>query len=142
MKFGGTPPHLGCDCPMDESRLFHGNVSFVPRTSAIYAEVRSGRPGCPGTRPRIVSGRIKSKTGPFFVFFACFIFEKHSLPAERRRFLKNKQSQQQTNTFLKLKTGPIMLYNILGPVLNFNLDQFVTLEFLFFFLFSFVVCFG
>ena len=30
-----------------------------------------------------------------------------------------------------------MLRNILGPVFNFNLDQFLTLEFYFFFVFLF-----
>ena len=29
-----------------------------------------------------------------------------------------------------------MLRNILGPVFNFNLDQFLTLEFCYFFIFS------
>ena len=68
---------------------------------------------------------LKLKTGPFFFF----IFENLILPAERRGFLKNKQKQQQKNTISKVKTGPIMLRNILGPVFNFNLDQFLTLEF-------------
>ena len=44
--------------------------------------------------------------------------------------------QKTTKTqFLKLKTGPIMLRNILGPIFNFNLDQFLTLEFVIFFCF-------
>ena len=76
---------------------------------------------------------LKLKTGPICLFF---IFENLILPAERRGFLKNKQKQQQKTQFLELKTGPIMLRNILGPVLNFNLDQFLTLEFCYFLAFG------
>ena len=74
---------------------------------------------------------LKLKTGPFlFVFLLFFIFENLILPAERRGFLKNKQKTTTNKTqFLKLKTGPIMLRSILGPVFNFNLDQFLTLDF-------------
>ena len=35
----------------------------------------------------------------------------------------------------KLKIGPIMLRNILGPVFNLYLDQFLTYKFCFFFVF-------
>ena len=87
---------------------------------------------------------VKLKTSPIFALFKVknwsicfvffFIFENLILPAERKSFFENKQKQQQTKTqFLKLKTGPIMLRNILGPVFNFNLDQFLTLEFCYFF---------
>ena len=63
-----------------------------------------------------------------------FIFENLILPAERKEFLKNKQKTTTKKTqFLKLKTGPFMLRNILGPIFNFNLDQFLTLEFCYFF---------
>ena len=99
---------------------------------------------------------VKLKTGPrfalfkvknwsiflvfFFLVFFFFIFENLILPAERRGFLKkNKQKQQQKKTqFLKLKTGPIMLRNILGPVL---LGPVFNFRFLFFFVF-FVFVFG
>ena len=48
-------------------------------------------------------------------------------------FLKNKPTKITKKTqFLKLKTGPLMLRNMLGPIFNFNLDQFLTLEFSFF----------
>ena len=79
------------------------------------------------------------KTGPFL-----FLFLNLILPAERRGFLKkkNKQKSQQTKTqLLKLKIGPIMLRNILGPVFNFNLDQFLTLDFLFFAETPILLCF-
>ena len=49
------------------------------------------------------------------------MFKNLILPAERRGFLKKKKKQkkQQKKThFYKLKTGPIMLRNILGPVFN------------------------
>ena len=80
---------------------------------------------------------VKLKIGPIFALkigpFFCFwggggIFENPILPAERRGFLKNKQKTTKKQ-FFKLKIGPIMLRNILGPVFNFNLDQFLTLEF-------------
>ena len=74
---------------------------------------------------------LKWNTGPFF-----FFFENLILPAERRGFLKNKQKTTTKKTqFLKLKTGPIMLRNMLGPGFSFNLDQFLTLEFCFFLVF-------
>ena len=66
-----------------------------------------------------------------------FFNENLILPAEKRGFFENKQKQQKKH-FLKFKIGPIMLRNILGPVFNFNLDQFLTLEFCYFCYF----CFG
>ena len=69
---------------------------------------------------------VKLKTGPsfalfkvknwsIFCFFCFFIFENLILPAERRGFLKKKQAKKTTKKtqFLKSKTGPIMLRNIL-----------------------------
>ena len=60
-----------------------------------------------------------------------FVFENLVLPAERRGFLKKKTSQKTTEKkqkkktqFLKLKSGPIMLRNIIGQLFNFNLDFF------------------
>ena len=40
-----------------------------------------------------------------------------------------------------MKSGPTMLRNIVGPLFNFNLDHFLTLEFCCFFLF-FLFFFG
>ena len=78
-------------------------------------------------------GVCKLKTGPFLGGGENLI-----LPAERRGFFKNQQTHNQKNTqFYKLKTGPIMLRNILGPVFNLYLDQFLTFKIciiLFFFL--------
>ena len=98
---------------------------------------------------------VKLKTGPrfalfkvknwsiFFVFFV-FLFSKISFSLQKEEdFWKTSQKKQQKKTqFLKLKTGPIMLRNILGPVFNFNLDQFLTLEFCYFFCFFFWFFFG
>ena len=66
-----------------------------------------------------------------------FVFKNLVLPAERRGFLKNKhkKKQQKKTQFLKLKSGPIMLRNIIGPLFNFNLAHFLTLEFCYFFCF-------
>ena len=78
------------------------------------------------------------KTGPFFLFFCFIVFKNLILPAERRGFFKKKKkTNKQKTTFLALKTGPILLRNILGPVFNASLDQFLTLGFLFFFVFFF-----
>ena len=69
-------------------------------------------------------------------FFVFFVFENLILPAERRGFFKKKKkNKQKKTTFLALKTGPILLCNILGPMFNASLDQFLTLGF--FFCFSF-----
>ena len=37
-----------------------------------------------------------------------------------------KQAKTTKTHFYKLKTGPILLRNILGPVFNLYLDQFLT----------------
>ena len=76
---------------------------------------------------------LKLKTGPFFFVF---LFSKISFSLQKEEdFEKQAKKKQQKKQFLKLKTGPIMLRNILGPVFNFNLDQFLTLEFCYFFFF-------
>ena len=75
----------------------------------------------------------------FFLFFCFFVFENLILPAERRGFFKRKEEKETKTktTFLALKTGPILLRNILGPVFNASLDQFLTRFFVFFVFFSF-----
>ena len=56
-----------------------------------------------------------------------FNFENLIFPAERRGFLKKQDKNNQTKThFYKLNIGPIVLRNILGPVFNLYLDQFLT----------------
>ena len=85
---------------------------------------------------------VELKTGPIFAFssvknwsnfFVFFVFENLILPAERRGFFKKKRKKKtkKKTTFLALKTGPILLRNILGPVFNASLDQFLTLGFCF-----------
>ena len=76
------------------------------------------------------------KWSMFFVFFVFFVFENLVLPAERRGFKKEKKKQK-NDPFLVLKTGPILLRNILGPVFNASLDQFLTLGFFCFLCFLF-----
>ena len=76
---------------------------------------------------------FKVKNWSNCLFWGVFIFEHLILPAERRGFLKNKQKQK--NTIFKVKNWSNFLRNILGPVFNFNLDEFLTfriLSFLFF----------
>ena len=70
----------------------------------------------------------KLKTGPIFLFFFDFYFQKSHSPCRKKRIFekKNKKKQQKKTHFYKLKTGPIMLRNILGPVFNLYLDQFLT----------------
>ena len=53
-----------------------------------------------------------------------------------------KKISKTKDPFLALKTGPILLRNILGPVFNASLDQFLTLGFLFFFVFFSFFFFG
>ena len=92
---------------------------------------------------------VELKTGPIFAFssvknwsnfffvLSFFVFKNLILPAERRGFFKKskKKNQKKNDPFLALKTGPILLRNIIGPVFNASLDQFLTLGFLFFFVF-------
>ena len=63
------------------------------------------------------------KTGPSFLFF----FENLVLPAERRGLFK----KEENDPILALKTGPIMLRNMLGPSFDASFNQFLTLGFLF-----------
>ena len=76
------------------------------------------------------------KTGPIFLFFLFFLFLKISFSLQKEEDFSKKEEKQKKKqtTFLALKTGPILLRNILGPVFNASLDQFLTLGFLFFFL--------
>ena len=89
---------------------------------------------------------VELKTGPIFALFEVknwsiflgflvfFLFLKISFSLQKEEdFWKTSKKTTKKTQFLKLKTGPIMLRNILGPVFNFNLDQFLTLEFCYFF---------
>ena len=80
---------------------------------------------------------VELKTGPLFAFssvknwsiFLFFFFENLILPAERRGFFNKKRRKRKQNKdpVLALQTGPLLLRNILGPILNASLDQFLTL---------------
>ena len=61
-------------------------------------------------------------------FLCLFLKISFSLQKEED---KNKQKTTQ-NTISKLKTGPMMLRNILGPMFNLDLDQFSTLKMCYF----------
>ena len=77
------------------------------------------------------------KTGPIFFCFV-FLFLKISFSLQKEEdFSKKtkKKTPKKKDPFLALKTGPILLRNIIGPVFNASLDQFLTLGFLFFFVF-------
>ena len=78
------------------------------------------------------------KTGQLFCFFV-FLFLKISFSLQKEEDFSKKEEEKETKktTFLALKTGPILLRNILGPVFNASLDQFLTLGFLFFCVFFF-----
>ena len=75
---------------------------------------------------------VELKTGPMFAFSSVkswsnffVFFENLILPAERRGFFKKmKRKKQKQTTFLALKTGPILLRNILGPVLTLAWTSF------------------
>ena len=66
------------------------------------------------------------KPGPSFLLF--WVFENLVLPAERRGFSKNKANKR-NDPKVVLKTGPMLLRNILGPVLNTTLDLFSNTTF-------------
>ena len=68
-----------------------------------------------------------------FVLFFSFHLQKEEDFSKKK---EGKETQKKT-TFLALKTGPGLLRNILGPVFNASLDQFLTLGFLFFFVLFF-----
>ena len=72
-----------------------------------------------------------------FCFLGVFIFHKSRSPCRKKRIFekRTKIKHQKKTQFLKLKSGPIMLRNIIGPLFNFNLAHFLTLEFCFFFCF-------
>ena len=74
---------------------------------------------------------LKLKSGPIFLFFWGFYFSKISFSLQKEEdFWKTRQKKQPKKTqFLKLKSGPIMLRNIIGPLFNFNLAHFLSLEF-------------
>ena len=74
------------------------------------------------------------------MFFFVFLFLKISFSLQKEEdFSKKKRRKRNKNktTFLALKAGPILLRNILGPVFNASLDQFLTLGFFVFFVFFF-----
>ena len=82
---------------------------------------------------------VKLKAGPISALFKVknwskfFFFENRVLPAERRPF--QKEQKQQEPHFSKLKAGQSLLRNMLGPILNFDLDQFLTLKICHFYVF-------
>ena len=73
------------------------------------------------------------KIGPFLCFW------KSHFPCRKKRIVqRQKKKKQKKDPSLALKTGPILLRNILGPVFNASLDHFLTLVFFCFFcVFSF-----
>ena len=80
----------------------------------------------------------KLKSGPFVFCFFAFYFQKSHSPCRKKRHFE-KQAKINEKHFYKLKTGPIMVRNILGPVFNLHLDQFLTLIYIyiyFFFVFA------
>ena len=68
----------------------------------------------------------KLKTGPLF------FFENLVLPAERKNVSKTSKNNQKQHIFISLKlVRPTMLRNILGPIFNLYLDQFLTFKIVF-----------
>ena len=56
-KFGGTPPLLDCNRPVDMPPPPSVLRTFCPIYVGI-TQIRSGRPGYPGTRPQTVPGTL------------------------------------------------------------------------------------
>ena len=69
------------------------------------------------------------ETGPSFVL-------KISLSLQKEEDFQ-KQINNKNDPILELKTGPILLRNILGPIFSASLDQLLTLGFLFLRIFLF-----
>ena len=67
------------------------------------------------------------KVGPIFCVLVFFLFLKISFHLQKEEdFSKtNKKINRKKNKNV-LKTGPMLLHNILGPVFNTTLDQFLT----------------
>ena len=102
-------------------------------------------------RKNIYIYAVELKTGPIFafssvknwsIFFGFFVFLKSHSPCRKKRITKKKTKRTKNDPFLALKTGPILLRNIIGPVFNASLDQFLTLGFFCFFFFVFFLFFG
>ena len=83
-----------------------------------------------------ISFFYKLKTG-FLCFLVIHFQKSHSSCRKKRIFEKQAKNNPKKTHFYKLKTGPIMLRNILGPVFNLYLDQFLTYKICYFFFFSF-----
>ena len=77
---------------------------------------------------------VKLKSGPFFAFlkvtgqmfclFFVFWFSKISFSLHKEEDFSKTCKNNPKKHFYKLKTGPIMLRNMLGPIFNLYLDQF------------------
>ena len=68
---------------------------------------------------------VKLKSGPIFalfkvkkwsnfLFFLVFIFQKSRSPCRKKRIFENKPKNNKNTQFLKLKSGPTMLRNIIN----------------------------
>ena len=68
-----------------------------------------------------------SKSCPFLSLkLVHYFFPRISFSLQKEEYFSHKQKGEHQK---KLKIGPILLRSMLGPVFNFNLDQFLTLEF-------------
>ena len=82
----------------------------------------------------IYTHAVEFKTGPIFALFCVknwskLFFRKFHSPCRKKSIQKNTKNN---DPILVLKIGPIMLRNMLEPVFNTTLDQFITQDFLFF----------
>ena len=84
---------------------------------------------------------VKLQAGPRFgvlcvkqvQVFSCFFWKSRSPSGKKRIFQKIEEKKQKwPNSSVKKLVQLLMLRNILGPVVNTSLDQFLTLGFLFF----------
>ena len=63
-------------------------------------------------------------------FLVFFDFSKFLLlSAGRMRFFKNKAQKEDNHYHFESKLGPTMLRNMLGPIFDSTLDQFLTQPF-------------
>ena len=136
------PPPWGC-------RLNHSMTSVRVESGALFLSVPLFRFSMVRSLSLyIYIYAVKLKTGPRFALFKVknwssflFLFLKISSPCRKKRiFEKQAKKTTKKNTISKVKNWSNYVAQILGPVFNFNLDQFLTLDF--FFLLIVFVFFG
>ena len=100
-SFGGTPPHRS----LDVSRFVLQKCPVCH--TDIYTEIRSGRPGCPGSRPQIVpQDTSESSRLPNCFFFGSVLRCKSCDPKVLLRRPENGKFPEVVRGWCKRSFGP------------------------------------